>query len=78
MSKRFSLFPPKPEKSYYPQGERDSTANSLFQLRENKKQQANQFQLRKDGGFGGFALPGGYKNIKVSEAWVGNNHMLRK
>lgn len=67
MSFKFNLFPPQPQKSYYPKGQRDSTANSLFQLRENKKQQANQFQLRKDDGFGVIALPGGYKNIKVSK-----------
>jgi hypothetical protein len=50
MSKRFSLFPPQPQKSYYPKGQRDSTANSLFQLRETNKQRANQYQLRKDNG----------------------------
>ena len=67
MSFKFNLFPPQPQKSYYPTGQRDSTSNSLFQLRENKRQQANQFQLRKDNGFGVIALPGGYKNIKVSK-----------
>ena len=50
MSKRFNLFPTQPQKSYYPQGERDSTANSLFQLRETNRQNANQYQLIKDSG----------------------------
>ena len=30
MSFKFNLFPPQPQKSYYPKGQRDSTANSLY------------------------------------------------
>ena len=77
MSFKFNLFPPQPQKSYYPEGQRDSTLNSLFQLRENKRQQANQFQLRKDNGFGVIAMPGGYKNIKVSKK-NSNPRLFRK
>ena len=70
MSKRFNLFPREPQKSYYSEGERDSTANSLFQLRETNRQTANQYQLIKDSGkmywsgpWGGVpvAAPGGWQ-----------------
>ena len=50
MSKRFNLFPTQPQKSYYPEGKKDSAANSLFQLRETNRQTANQYQLIKDSG----------------------------
>jgi len=75
MSFKFNLFPTQPQKSYYPKGQRDSTSNSLFQLRENKKQQANQFQLRKDNGLGVIALPGGYK---VSSKKNSNPRLFKK
>ena len=67
MSFKFNLFPPQPQKSYYPEGQRDSTANSLFQLRETNRQTANQYQLIKDSGkqywYGqtSIATPGGWQ-----------------
>ena len=77
MSFKFNLFPTQPQKSYYPKGQRNSTSNSLFQLRENKKQQANQFQLRKDNGLGVIALPGGYKS-KIFPKKNSNPRLFKK
>jgi len=42
MSFKFNLFPPQPQKSYYPKGQRDSTANSLYNKEVSHRSVVNQ------------------------------------
>ena len=42
MSFKFNLFPPQPQKSYYPKGQRDSTSNSLYNKEVSNRSVVNQ------------------------------------
>lgn len=42
MSFKFNLFPPQPQKSYYPNGQRDSTSNSLYNKEVSNRSVVNQ------------------------------------
>ena len=42
MSFKFNLFPPQPQKSYYPKGQRDSTSNSLYNKEVSHRSVVNQ------------------------------------
>ena len=83
MSFKFNLFPREPQKSYYPEGERDSTANSLFQLREINRQTVNQYQLIKDSGkqyWAGpaVATPGGWTIEQNQKKKISNPRLYKK
>jgi hypothetical protein len=47
MSFKFNLFPTEPQKSYYPVGQLDSTANSLYQQPMSNRAVTNQYELKK-------------------------------
>ena len=42
MSFKFNLFPPQPQKSYYPKGQRYSTSNSLYNKEVSHRSVVNQ------------------------------------
>ena len=57
MSFKFNLFPPQPQKSYYPTGQRDSTSNSYYQQRVTNRTVTNEYQLLKASGKANFVDP---------------------
>ena len=50
MALQFNLMPPRPQKSFFPKAQKNSTANSYYQQRVTNRAVLNEYQLLKDSG----------------------------
>ena len=50
MALQFNLMPPRPQKSFFPKAQKNSTANSYYQQRVTNRAVINEYQLLKDSG----------------------------
>jgi hypothetical protein len=80
MSFKFNLFPTEPQKSYYPVGQLDSTANSLYQQPMSNRAVTNQYELKKSSGNAYWAnsvgAPGGY--IQTGQKQISNPNLFKR
>ena len=71
MAFQFNLMPPRPQKSFFPKAQKNSTANNYYQQRVTNRAVMNEYQLLKDSGkpyFTNLGTPFTYRPAKGCSA----------